>query len=223
MGLPPSINIEHNDPGVWALLLSHYSGEQDIVFGVTVSGRPASLPGAESMMGLFINTLPLRVRAAAQAPLVRWLKELQDRQAELDQYQYTPLYEIQRWLGFSAERPLFDNILVFENYPRPVASLEGCGGLEFAEARFFDQTNYPLSLTFVPGENATSGQYDEQRFERTPFGVGSTFSHLGAGHDAKCARTSVDLPWIPTRNGTNCWSSGIGRNAMPATCVFRPC
>ncbi len=79
--------------GAWALLLSHYSGEQDVVFGVTVSGRPATLAGVEAMVGLFINTLPLRVQDNPTQPLLSWLHALQTRQAEARQYDYTPLVQ----------------------------------------------------------------------------------------------------------------------------------
>ncbi|MCL5995558.1 MAG: condensation domain-containing protein, partial [Chloroflexi bacterium] len=74
--------------GAWALLLSRYSGEEDILFGATVSGRPAHLPGAESMVGLFINTLPVRVALPPHARLIPWLQQLQAQQAQLRQYEH---------------------------------------------------------------------------------------------------------------------------------------
>ncbi len=110
--------------GAWGLLLSHYSGKKDIVFGATVSGRPADLPGVETMVGLFINTLPVRVQIATSAPLLDWLKELQARQVEMRQYEYSPLTQIQGWSEVPRGRPLFDHILVYENYPVSISSQE---------------------------------------------------------------------------------------------------
>jgi Non-ribosomal peptide synthetase modules and related proteins len=83
--------------GAWALLLSRYSGEEDVLFGVTVSGRPAGLVGVEAMVGLFINTLPVRVQLPPQASLLPWLEQLQGQQVEREQYAYSPLAEIQGW------------------------------------------------------------------------------------------------------------------------------
>ena len=102
--------------GAWAVLLSRYSGETDVVFGATVSGRPGNLPGVESMVGLFINTLPVRARVDRRQQLTSWLKQLQQEQAEARQYEYAPLVEIQRWSEVPPGAPLFDSIVVFENY-----------------------------------------------------------------------------------------------------------
>ena len=107
--------------GAWALLLSRYSGEQDVVFGVTVSGRPATLAGVEAMVGLFINTLPLRVQDNPTQPLLSWLHALQTRQAEARQYDYTPLVQIQNWSEVPRGHALFESLLVFENYPIAVS------------------------------------------------------------------------------------------------------
>jgi hypothetical protein len=104
--------------GAWALLLSRYSRTDDVVFGATVSGRPADLPGAELMLGLFINTLPVRVRVSPEASLLRFLKELQEQQVEMRQYEYSPLVQIHGWSEAPRGLPLFESILIFENYPR---------------------------------------------------------------------------------------------------------
>jgi hypothetical protein len=81
--------------GAWALLLSRYSGEAEVVFGATVSGRPAGLVGVEAMVGLFINTLPVRVEVAPQVSLLPWLQQLQGQQVEREQYAYSPLVAIE--------------------------------------------------------------------------------------------------------------------------------
>ena len=83
----------------WAILLGRLTGRDDVVFGVTVAGRPPEIAGIERMVGLFINTLPLRVRLPASKPLIAVLKELQDDQSRLMAHQHLGLAEIQRLAG----------------------------------------------------------------------------------------------------------------------------
>ncbi len=94
--------------GAWALLLSRYSGETDVVFGATVAGRPVDLTGAEAMVGLFINTLPVRAQVPMQANLLTWLSQLQAQQAEARQYDYSPLVQVHGWSEIPRWQPLFE-------------------------------------------------------------------------------------------------------------------
>ncbi len=133
--------------GAWALLLSRYSGEADVVFGATVSGRPAEVEGVEEMVGLFINTLPARVAVPADAPALPWLRGLQERQARLRDFEYSPLAEVQR-LGEVRGAPLFESILAFENFPVEDAPGDGAGrGFRVEPVGALQQTDYPLTLT----------------------------------------------------------------------------
>ncbi len=156
--------------GAWALLLSRYSGNSDVVFGVTVSGRPAHLPGAESMVGLFINTLPMRVEIAPDSSLVPWLQSLQLRQVELRQFEHSPLVQIQRWSGVGPGRSLFESILVFENYPVQEVAESGVEeAFRIREALATERPNYPLSVLVVPGERTLVKIYfDRRRFDTLP-------------------------------------------------------
>ncbi len=153
----------------WALLLSRYSGEQDVVFGATVSGRPAALTGADRMVGLFINTLPVRAQLAPQAEVLPWLRQFQAELAEARQFEYSPLVDVQGWSEVSRDRPLFETILVFENYPVDELreALAGqSGGLEVRDVRAFEQTNYPLTLISGPGRTLSlKVSYDRSRFD----------------------------------------------------------
>ncbi|GAA6623075.1 condensation domain-containing protein [Scytonema sp. NUACC26] len=108
----------------WALLLLRYSGETDVVFGVTVSGRIAAIKGVESIVGLFINTLPMRVGVKDEDTVLHWLKEIHKQQVEISTYEYTPLVEIQRMSDVPRGLPLFESIVVFENYPVDAALQE---------------------------------------------------------------------------------------------------
>ncbi|MGJ7538624.1 MULTISPECIES: condensation domain-containing protein, partial [unclassified Variovorax] len=137
--------------GAWGVLLGKLTSRDDIVFGVTVSGRPAELPGVESMVGLFINTLPLRFQFQAQEPAIEALARLQDQQSSLIAHQHLGLSEIQRISGFAS---LFDTLCVFENYHvDPNARQPSYAGVQVARAGGTggDTTHYPLSIAFIPG------------------------------------------------------------------------
>ena len=153
--------------GAWALILNRYSGDEDVVFGATISGRPEELHGIESMVGLFINTLPVRVQVRSEELLIPWLQELQQRhQVERDQYSYTPLVEIQKWSLLSQTVPLFESIVVFENYPVDATLRAQNGSLTGHNVHSFGRSNYPLSLVAVPdSELYMMLVYDRGRFE----------------------------------------------------------
>ncbi|HTC94629.1 MAG TPA: amino acid adenylation domain-containing protein, partial [Terriglobales bacterium] len=153
--------------GAWALLLGRLTGERDVVFGATLSGRPAELPGIENMVGVFINTLPMRVQIAPDQGLIAFLRDIQSRQLELHEYEYSPLYDVKQWSEVPAAMPLFESILVFENYPVD----ESLGGareqLDIVNTRLFERTNYPLNVVAVPGrELQLAVLYDGCRFEQ---------------------------------------------------------
>jgi hypothetical protein len=101
--------------GAWALLLSRYSGETDVLFGATVSGRPPALAGVESMVGLFINSLPVRVHVEGSAPLLEWLQGLQDQMVEMREYEYSSLVQIQGWSEVPRGVPLFESLVVVQS------------------------------------------------------------------------------------------------------------
>ena len=148
----------------WALLLGRYSGEEDVVFGITVSGRPPSLPGVEAMVGLFINTLPLRVDVRRGQELLPWLRRLQERQLGLRQYEFSPLVEIQGWSEVPRGLPLFESFLVFDNYPVERRVGEKGNGLEVRDVQSVEHVSYPLSLMSNP-DLRLQVAYDPKRFE----------------------------------------------------------
>ncbi|MGZ3458485.1 MAG: condensation domain-containing protein, partial [Archangium sp.] len=135
----------------WALLLGRYSGEQDIVFGTTVSGRPAELPEVESMMGLFINSLPVRIRLPPGEEIVPWLKGLQAQLVELRQQEHSSLSQIQGWSEVPRGLPLFESLLVFENYPVDDSVRERASGHDIRDVQTLERKTFPLNLVVVPG------------------------------------------------------------------------
>ncbi|RAM49068.1 MAG: non-ribosomal peptide synthetase [Hapalosiphonaceae cyanobacterium JJU2] len=152
---------------VWGLLLSRYSGESDILFGVTVSGRPASLTGIETMVGLFINTLPLRLQVSPNQTLFSWLEQIQQLTLEMQNYSYTPLVEIQSLSEVSGGTPLFESIVVFENYPVDRSLASETGSLQLSQIESREKTNYPLTIIAVPGDQlSVKINYDPGRFAK---------------------------------------------------------
>ncbi|MGC2779049.1 MAG: condensation domain-containing protein, partial [Bradyrhizobium sp.] len=134
--------------GVWALLLQRYTGQRTVTFGVTVAGRPAGLDGAEQMIGLFINTLPMIETLPPAAKIGDWLRAMQTSNVAIRNYDHTPLYDIQSWAGRNGES-MFDSIIVFENYPIERGMLQGDGSLQFGGLRNVDVTNYPMDLSVM--------------------------------------------------------------------------
>ncbi|MEU9871316.1 amino acid adenylation domain-containing protein [Actinomadura sp. NPDC048021] len=138
--------------GAWGLVLGRLLGRGDVVFGATVSGRPPELPGIEQMIGLFINTLPVRVRYRLDEPLGALMERLQDEQTELLAHHHLGLTDIQRAAGHGGA--LFDTMTVLENYPFDPSSMDGSlNGVRIAGADSYDATHFPLSFVAVPGES----------------------------------------------------------------------
>ncbi|PXW14298.1 non-ribosomal peptide synthase protein (TIGR01720 family)/amino acid adenylation domain-containing protein, partial [Paraburkholderia caballeronis] len=147
--------------GAWALLLSRCTGQRVVTFGATVAGRPEDVPGAQRMMGLFINTVPVIVGARADRRVGDWLRDLQAQNVEMREHEFTPLHDIQQWAG--AGGGLFDSIVVFENYPVDSALKDAApDGLAFDEASGREQTNYPLTVV-VTQAGGLSLQYGFDR------------------------------------------------------------
>ncbi len=153
--------------GAWALLLSRYSGEEDVLFGSVVSGRPSDLPGAESMVGLFINTLPLRVSAPPEASLLGWLQQLQRQQVEMRRFEYSPLTEVQRWSPVRPGQPLFESIAVFRNLPVDESLRQQGEGLRIDDLEHHDMaTGHPLTMGIVPEKSLRLQlTYDRERYD----------------------------------------------------------
>ncbi|WP_405806434.1 amino acid adenylation domain-containing protein [Streptomyces sp. NBC_00210] len=139
--------------GVWAVVLSALTGRDDVVFGTTTSGRPPEIPGVESMVGLFINTLPVRLTAPASRTLAEVVATAQSQHTELLPHQHLGLSRIQQGAGHGE---LFDTVLIFENYPLdPDALRDAVPGLKVTGIQGRDATHYPLSLLVLPGERLT--------------------------------------------------------------------
>ncbi|MFF4674104.1 amino acid adenylation domain-containing protein, partial [Streptomyces sp. NPDC001279] len=140
--------------GAWSLLLAHHSGARDVVFGATVSGRPAELPGSDSILGLFINTLPVRVDVSMDHPVVPWLSGIQERAVEARRHEYVALSDIETEVPSGTA--LFETLVVFENYPVD-ADAAARHGVGLREVEAVEATNYPLTLIAGGGRGDTGG------------------------------------------------------------------
>jgi bacitracin synthase 3 len=151
---------------LWGVLLSRYTGQEDVLFGAVVSGRPAEIAGVASMVGLFINTVPVRMRIGKQEKLGALLKSVQAASVASLPHHYSPLAEVQ---GLSElGRGLLDHILVFENYliTKDVMDNEEENKWKVANYNIYEQTNYGLTLIIVPGSRlAFKFKYDHHIYE----------------------------------------------------------
>ncbi len=136
----------------WGLLAGALTGRDDVVFGAVVAGRPPELPGVETMLGLFMNTVPVRIRLDPAVTVEQLWARLQDQQSELLAYHYLGLAQIQRAAGPGA---VFDTLVVYENYPRDPAGLAdpapGQDPVRVTGTSTPSDPHYPLSLIVMPG------------------------------------------------------------------------
>ncbi|CCK30419.1 hypothetical protein BN159_6040 [Streptomyces davaonensis JCM 4913] len=132
----------------WALCLHRTTGRRDLVFGATVSGRAVDLPDVAETVGVFINTVPVRVRLSPTEPLAELIARLQEEQADLLPYHHQPLTDIQRSAGLGT---LFDTCVVFENFPTAEAMASPDDGLSLVDFAGHDAYHYPLKLMVAPG------------------------------------------------------------------------
>ncbi|MCB1036098.1 MAG: amino acid adenylation domain-containing protein, partial [Acidobacteria bacterium] len=152
----------------WGLLLSRYGGTEDVVFGTTVAGRPAEMDGVEAMVGLFINTLPVRLRLEAGTTVLAHLRRLQDEQIEREPHEHFPLQEIRGLSELDGSAPLFETLMVYENFPvsASLASAESSLPFRATSVRTYDPTHYPLNLIAFKGEDLTFRlSWDGSRFD----------------------------------------------------------
>ena len=137
--------------GAWALLLHRYSGDESVAFGAVRACRASTIDGAENMVGFFINTLPLRVRVNSETLLGNWLTTLRAQWRELRDHEHTPLVQIHKWSDVPHDKPMFDSIVMFENYELNERLREKGGSWATRTFHLYEQTGYPLTLTAYAG------------------------------------------------------------------------
>ncbi|MCM2578009.1 non-ribosomal peptide synthetase [Streptomyces meridianus] len=205
--------------GAWALMLSAYSGRDDVVFGATTSGRPTELPGVEATVGIFINTLPVRVRIEPGVTVADWLTGLQAAQLESRSHDHLSLARIQAQAQLPAETQLFDSLVVFENYPVDEDSARA-HGLTVEEITANEATSYPLMLAAYDGERIGFHlRYDPRCFtEATAGDLMARLLHLLDALVTRPERRLAELPLLPDeeRRTLETWGTGPA-GAVPST------
>jgi tyrocidine synthetase-3 len=147
----------------WAILLQRYCGRSDIIFGATHSGRNADVPGIERMVGLFINTLPVRLCLDRDMTFEAWLPDVHEKLLSIGEFEHSSLAEIQRHSGLSVDNTLFDSIVVFENYPTRIPTQ--IAGIQLGPLSFTAPSHYPLAVLVYPDDNLTVHfVFDDARF-----------------------------------------------------------
>ncbi|MFI7119340.1 amino acid adenylation domain-containing protein [Amycolatopsis sp. NPDC049868] len=201
--------------GAWALVLSRLASRTDVVFGTVVSGRPADVPDVEQMVGMFINTVPVRVRLDGDLPVLEMLQDLQARQSALTEHQYLGLSQVQRAAGAGA---VFDTIVMIENYPHDADGLGDDGGVSISSVVTRTGTGYPLTMSVSPGktlqirvayrpdriEAGTAAEVARQVvrvLERVPAEASLPVGRLGVTSEP--ARASVVERWNATGEATS--------------------
>ncbi|SDM61245.1 non-ribosomal peptide synthase/polyketide synthase [Allokutzneria albata] len=205
--------------GAWALLLARYSGEKDVVFGTTVSGRPAELPGAESIVGMFINTVPTRVRVRDNENTLAWLRALQVEQSDSRRFDFVSLAQLQ---GMAGGMRLFDSMVAFENYPMGDDDLDGAPRIGDAEG--LDTTNFPLSVAaHLDDDNPVLRvelAYDPKLFDRSTMdALAARLELLLTGIAENPERALGELPWVSAEEHARVlveWNS-TSHDVAPAT------
>jgi amino acid adenylation domain-containing protein/non-ribosomal peptide synthase protein (TIGR01720 family) len=154
--------------GAWALLLNHHTGAPDLVFGAAFSGRPTDLPGAESIVGPFVNNLPVRITVNENSTVGTFLQTLHARLLELSSYQFTPLMEIQRLSEVPWRYRLFETVVVFQNYLVDESARSFGGHVGITDFVGPIHTNYPVMLLAEPGPSLRLTLiHDQQKVART--------------------------------------------------------
>lgn len=205
----------------WGLLLGRYSGEPDVLFGTMMSGRVPQLSGVDRIAGVLINPVPLRCQISPEDTVLPWLQQFQSNLLALQQYETTPLTQVQSWSELSADQPLFESLLVLENYPRQRHFVGD--QLAIRDYYSFERTNYPLTLRLVPDEEMDVFLvYDADRLAEAA--VSRLFEHycnLLAGMIVDGERPLAQLPLITEAEAQqlifewNEWAT----NFLPSSCI----
>ncbi|WP_290059537.1 non-ribosomal peptide synthase/polyketide synthase [Amycolatopsis solani] len=204
--------------GAWAVLLSRYAGESDVLFGTTVSGRPESLPGVEAMIGMFINTVPTRVEVRSGQPVAEWLRELQAAQAEARRHDFLALSQVQAFAGVPSGTALFDSVVVFENYP---IEDSGQDGVRVVDVDSLDTTSFALNLTaYLHDRLGLELSYDPRLFdaataERLAGQLAGLVRAFAADPESRLGSLSSLTPG--ERNDLLTWGSGEPREIPEGT------
>ncbi|MET8950235.1 non-ribosomal peptide synthetase [Streptomyces sp. NPDC004393] len=203
----------------WGLVLSRYTGRRDVVLGMTMTHRPADLDGIEDTLGLFINTLPLRVRLDPHRPFVDSCADVQAAQTRVRGHLGSALADVQQWSGAEPGEPLFESIMTILNVPRIGNLGNRSGELTVERGEYRYHTNYPLAVLVVPDEEITLRiGYDRARFGAAE--IERMLGHFATILEAVAAditrpSSGISLLTDEERHAVDAW--GRGPSVEPST------
>ncbi|MFL6285810.1 MAG: condensation domain-containing protein, partial [Pyrinomonadaceae bacterium] len=210
--------------GAWALLLMRHAGVSDVTFGAVVSGRPAALEGAESMVGLFINTLPVRARAEGDEVAAEWLNRLQSEQACAREYEYAGLAEVHGWSEVGRGTPLFESVMTVHNFHGDSQGSTDGGDayMRDDELRESQKASYPLVVKFTPGADLglaivyDRGRFDDATAERLIGQIKTVLAQFAADPSRRLSEISLSDA-AETRRLLEEWND-TARPGTPSAC-----
>ena len=139
----------------WGLVLGKYADKDVVIFGGVSSGRQPEVLGSETMVGLLISTLPVKVYCQGEQSVLEEIKDFHQREIDKRQFEYTALTAIQKWLGVTTNEELFQTLFVFENYPLEAGRIEHTNDLSILEVSGEEQPHYAITLACMPGKTIT--------------------------------------------------------------------
>lgn len=187
---------------IWALVLARSTGERDLVFGTVVAGRPAALAGVEQMVGMFVNTIPVRVDVTPELTVIDWMRRLQVEAAEAREFEHASLSQIHSWSELVRGAPMFESLFVYENFPAIGAMAPGAS-VEVVDAETRDITSFALDVNVIPGPPFTilvtyaRERYGDATIARLLDRFAQAIEHVLARPDARVRDVSdalVDAP-----------------------------
>ncbi|MBD7950906.1 condensation domain-containing protein [Oerskovia rustica] len=211
----------------WGLVLAALTGESDVLTGTTVAGRPAEIEGAHDVLGMFVNTVPVRIAVRGPGDSTAWtladlVRSVHERQAGLRDVDHVGLADVQRALGVGE---LFDTLLVVENYPRDADAQPGAGaGLRITDVQGDDRTQYPLALT-VDASEGLSVQLDHLASvpaDRAGAALAAVVDVLGLLADAPSTPVEDVLAGLAERHPALCERASAGQRGGVASTADAP-
>ena len=172
-GMRHEITLNTLVQGAWGLMLSAYTGQEDAVFGSVVSGRSVPMDGVESIVGLFMNLLPTRVRVVPEQALVKWMQDFQKSQVEQRAFEHVGLAEIKTWSDIPAAKTMFETVVVFQNWTGDLTKSRWGAELTVEEVRgHHGSPGSSVALVVIPGDELVLGiSYDLNRYSAADIGT----------------------------------------------------
>jgi hypothetical protein len=208
--------------GAWALILSRYTGEEDVVFGAVRACRHALEGVTDRSVGMFINTVPVRARVAPELKLLTWLSALRQQQVALRRHELTPLRQIQEWSNVAGGGALFQSIVIFDHRDLNATLRARGGAWERRSFELREQTGFPVTLyAFAEPELTIEIAYERSAFEAST--IGRMLDYAQTVFEAMAARPEMRLGELPALTASERHELLVERNRTRTNYSRRQC